>query len=218
MHRGGGVGAEWQTYIRNSDKVASEQNLDFKLRYLRNQVTMKIIVRTLSAHFWACHSLQELRKRWRSLGPAHQWSVKIGLKNSFFLISSKIFQILSWFWPLTIMTVEWGQWFIQVILPIQTLGCLVKKWTLLNIFGPIWECLRKRVYVGGILCTPSLNDKIDSEKSHLQDLARWWRTSKGVDIPKISQFYWALFEKTRFLCFYIIKSSKKRAKIEPKYP
>ena len=26
------------------------------------------------------------------------------------------------------------------------------------------------------------------------------------------------FEKTRFLCFYIIKSSKKRAKIEPKYP
>ena len=34
--------------------------------------------------------------------------------------------------------------------------------------------------------TPSLNDKIDSGKSHLQDLARWWRTSKGVDIPKIS--------------------------------
>ena len=34
-----------------------------------------------------------------------------------------------------------------------------------------------------------------------------------MDIPKISQFYWALFEKTRFLCFYIIKSSKKRAKI-----
>ena len=66
--------------------------------------------------------------------------------------------------------------------------------------------------------TPSLNDKIDSGKSHLQDLARWWRTSQGVDIPKISQFYWALFEKTRFLCFYIIKSSKKRAKIEPKYP
>ena len=27
-----------------------------------------------------------------------------------------------------------------------------------------------------------------------------------------------VFEKTRFLCFYIIKSSKKRAKIEPKYP
>ena len=26
------------------------------------------------------------------------------------------------------------------------------------------------------------------------------------------------FEKMRFLCFYIIKSSKKRAKIEPKYP
>ena len=66
--------------------------------------------------------------------------------------------------------------------------------------------------------TPRLNEKIDSGKTHLQDLARWWRTSKGVDIPKISQFYWALFEKTRFLCFYIIKSSKKRAKIEPKYP
>ena len=66
--------------------------------------------------------------------------------------------------------------------------------------------------------TPSLNEKIDSGKSHLQDLARWWRTSKGVDIPKISQFYWALFEKTRFLCFYIIKSSKKRAKMEPKCP
>ena len=62
--------------------------------------------------------------------------------------------------------------------------------------------------------TPSLNEKIDSGKSHLQDLARRWRTSKGVDIPKISQFYWALFEKTRF---YIIKLSKKRAKIEPKY-
>ena len=45
-----------------------------------------------------------------------------------------------------------------------------------------------------------------------------WRTSQGVDIPKISQFYWALFEKTRFLCFYTIKSSRKRAKIEPKYP
>ena len=42
----------WQTYIRNSDKVASEQNLDFKLQYLSNQVTMKINVRTLSAaHF-----------------------------------------------------------------------------------------------------------------------------------------------------------------------
>ena len=52
--------------------------------------------------------------------------------------------------------------------------------------------------------TPSLNDKIDSGKSHLQDLARWWRTSKGVDIPKISQFYWALFEKTRFLCFFTL--------------
>ena len=40
-----------QTYIRNSDKVASEQNLDFKLQYLSNQVTMKIIVKTLSSHF-----------------------------------------------------------------------------------------------------------------------------------------------------------------------
>ena len=49
--------------------------------------------------------------------------------------------------------------------------------------------------------TPSLNDKIDSGNTHLQDLARWWRTSKGVDIPKISQFYWALFEIMRFLCF-----------------
>ena len=61
--------------------------------------------------------------------------------------------------------------------------------------------------------TPCLNEKIDSGKSHLQDLAQWWRTSQGVDIPKISQFYWGLFEKTRFLCFYIIKSSKKRAKV-----
>ena len=67
-------------------------------------------------------------------------------------------------------------------------------------------------------CTPPLNEKIDSGNTHLQDLARWWRTSKGLHIPKISQFYWGLFEKTRFLCFYIIKSSIKRAKIEPKYP
>ena len=36
--------------------------------------------------------------------------------------------------------------------------------------------------------TPRLNEKIDSGKTHLQDLARWWRTSQGVDIPKISQF------------------------------
>ena len=62
------------------------------------------------------------------------------------------------------------------------------------------------------LATPSLNDKIDSGKTHLQDLAQWWRTSQGVDIPKISQFYWGLFEKTRFLCFYIIKSSKNEPK------
>ena len=58
--------------------------------------------------------------------------------------------------------------------------------------------------------TPSLNDKIDSGKSHLQDLARWLRTSQRVDIPKISQFYWALFEKTRFLYFYIIKSMARK--------
>ena len=64
--------------------------------------------------------------------------------------------------------------------------------------------------------TPSLNDKIDSGKTHLQDLARWWRTSKGVDIPKISQFYWALFEKTRFLCFYIIKSMARKGYFGPK--
>ena len=44
-------------------------------------------------------------------------------------------------------------------------------------------------YLSRAAPTPSLNDKIDSGKSHLQDLARWWRTSKGVDIPKISQFY-----------------------------
>ena len=80
-------------------------------------------------------------------------------------------------------------------------------------FKKVHICTPKLPYL-----TPSLNDKTDSGKSHLQDLARWWRTSQGVDIPKISQFYWALFEKTRFLCFYIIKSSKKRAKIEPKYP
>ena len=73
--------------------------------------------------------------------------------------------------------------------------------------------VRERVESGVYIVTPCLNEKIDSGKSHLQDLARWWRTSQGVDIPKISQFYWALFEKTRFLCFYIIKSSKKRAKI-----
>merc|ERR1711873_137061 len=49
------------------------------------------------------------------------------------------------------------------------------------------------------------------------DLARWWGTSKGVDIPKISQLYWALFEKTRFFVFlhYKIKqkTSQNRAKI-----
>ena len=30
--------------------------------------------------------------------------------------------------------------------------------------------------------TPCLNEKIDSGKSHLQDLARWWRTAKGFDV------------------------------------
>ena len=64
--------------------------------------------------------------------------------------------------------------------------------------------------------TPRLNEKIDSGKSHLQDLAQWWRTSQGVDIPKISQFYWALFEKTRFLCFYIIKSMARKGYFGPK--
>merc|ERR1712155_219386 len=65
--------------------------------------------------------------------------------------------------------------------------------------------------------TPFLNEKIDSGNTHLQDLAQWWRTSQGVDIPKISQFYWGLFEKTRFFVFlhYKIKqkTSQNRAKI-----
>ena len=74
------------------------------------------------------------------------------------------------------------------------------------------EKMNKTVYPGWIL-TPCFNEKINSGKSHLQDLAQWWRTSQGVYIPKISQFYWGLFEKTRFLCFYIIKSSKKQAKM-----
>ena len=58
--------------------------------------------------------------------------------------------------------------------------------------------------------TPCLNEKIDSGNTHLQDLAQWWRTSQGVDIPKISQFYWGLFEKTRFFVFlhYKINGSK----------
>ena len=66
------------------------------------------------------------------------------------------------------------------------------------------------------LDTPRLNEKTDSGKTHLQDLARWWRTSQRVDIPKISQFYWALFEKTRFLCFYIIKSMARKGYFGPK--
>merc|ERR1711963_631917 len=64
--------------------------------------------------------------------------------------------------------------------------------------------------------TPRLNDKTDLGKSHLQDLARWLRTSQRVDIPKISQFYWAFFEKTRFLCFYIIKSMARKGYFGPK--
>lgn len=32
----------------------------------------------------------------------------------------------------------------------------------------------------------------------------------------ISQFYWALFEKTRFLCFYIIKSMARKGYFGPK--
>ena len=64
--------------------------------------------------------------------------------------------------------------------------------------------------------TPRLNDKTDSGKTHLQDLARWLRTSQRVDIPKISQFYWGLFEKTRFLCFYIIKSMARKGYFGPK--
>ena len=66
------------------------------------------------------------------------------------------------------------------------------------------------------LPTPRLNEKTDSGKSHLQDLARWLRTSQRVDIQKISQFYWALFEKTRFLCFYIIKSMARKGYFGPK--
>ena len=53
-----------------------------------------------------------------------------------------------------------------------------------------------------LLYTPRLNEKTDSGKTHLQGLARRGRTSQRVDIPKISQFYWALFEKTRFLCSF----------------
>merc|ERR1711953_1560482 len=68
----------------------------------------------------------------------------------------------------------------------------------------------------GCVVTPCLNEKTDSGKTHLQDLARWWRTSQRVDIPKISQFYWALFEKTRFLCFYIIKSMARKGYFGPK--
>merc|ERR1711978_420988 len=64
--------------------------------------------------------------------------------------------------------------------------------------------------------TPRLNEKTDSGKTHLQDLARWWRTSQRVDIQKISQFYWGLFENTRFLCFYIIKSMARKGYFGPK--
>ena len=76
--------------------------------------------------------------------------------------------------------------------------------------------VRERVESGVYIVTPCLNEKIDSGKSHLQDLARWWWTSQGVDIQKISQFYWGLFEKTRFLCFYIIKSMARKGYFGPK--
>ena len=66
------------------------------------------------------------------------------------------------------------------------------------------------------MLTPRLNEKTDSGKTHLQDLARWLRTSQRVDIQKISQFYWGLFEKTRFLCFYIIKSMARKGYFGPK--
>ena len=52
-------------------------------------------------------------------------------------------------------------------------------------------------------------------KEPLQDLAQWWRTSQGVDIPKISQFYWALFEKTRFFVFLHYKIKQKPSQNTP---
>ena len=66
--------------------------------------------------------------------------------------------------------------------------------------------------------TPSLNEKIDSGNSHLQDLARWWRTSKGVHIPKISQFNRGLFGKTRFFVFLHYKIKQKTGKNRAKIP
>ena len=63
---------------------------------------------------------------------------------------------------------------------------------------------------------PSLNKKIDSGNTHLQDLAQWWRTSKGLHIPKISQLFWRFSEKTRFLCFYNIKSMARKGYFGPK--
>ena len=111
-----------------------------------------------------------------------------------------------------------GYWFCQKwLLIISKRPKKSSEWCYFNLTPPTdhGTILRRSPHS---IHTPRLNDKTDSGKIHLQDLARWWRTSKGVDIPKISQFYWGLFEKTRFLCFYIIKSSKKRAKIEPKYP
>ena len=77
-------------------------------------------------------------------------------------------------------------------------------------FISVVESLKNRSRESMVV-TPCLNEKINS--GNLQDLAQWWRTSQAVDIPKISHFYLGLFEKTHFLCFYIIKSSKKRAKI-----
>merc|ERR1712020_807185 len=82
--------------------------------------------------------------------------------------------------------------------------------------GAQGQGLHLRREMEGARHTPRLNDKTDLGKSHLQDLARWLRTSQRVDIPKISQFYWAFFEKTRFLCFYIIKSMARKGYFGPK--
>ena len=105
-----------------------------------------------------------------------------------------------------------------------SLMCYLYSWEITSSHELVKDCLgtqsktTSRIFSAkGAPSTPHLNEKTDSGKSHLQDLAQCWRPSKGVDIPKISQFYWTLFEKTRFLCFCIIKLSKKRAKIEPKY-
>ena len=82
-------------------------------------------------------------------------------------------------------------------------------------FKRIWfSCVK----AWGCPLTPPLNEKIDSGNSHLQDLARWWRTSKGVHIPKISQFYWGLFEKMRFFVFLHYKIKQNKSQIGPQIP